>query len=65
MKYHCCEILIKDEKVFSYYDAKFNQIANSGNPFSNPINAPSNMSEGAVGVWAVYSPIYDTLYYYP
>ena len=54
-----------DEKVFSYYDAKFNQIANSGNPFSTPINAPSNMSDGALGVWAGYSPIYDTLYCYP
>jgi len=54
-----------DEKVFSYYDAKFNQIANSGNPFSTPINAPSNMSDGALGVWAGYSPIYDTLYCNP
>ena len=54
-----------DEKVFSYYDAKFNQIVNSGNPFSTPINAPSNMSDGALGVWAGYSPIYDTLYCYP
>ena len=54
-----------DEPVFSFYDAKFNQIVNSGNPFSTPINAPSNMSEGALGVWAAYSPHYDTLYCYP
>ena len=54
-----------DENVFSYYDAKFNQIANSGNPFATPINAPSNLSEGALGVWAAYSPYYDTLYCYP
>ncbi len=54
-----------DENVFSYYDAKLNQIVNSGNPFSTPINAPSNMSEGALGVWAGYSPYYDTLYCYP
>ena len=54
-----------DENVFSYYNAKLNQIVNSGNPFSTPINAPSNMSEGALGVWAGYSPHFDTLYCYP
>ncbi|MDO7614664.1 MAG: DUF4249 domain-containing protein [Crocinitomicaceae bacterium] len=54
-----------DEYVFTYYDAKLNQIVNSGNPFSTPINAPSNMSDGALGVWAGYSPYYDTLYCYP
>jgi len=54
-----------DEGVFSFYDAKFNQVVNSGNPFATPINPPSNMSEGALGVWAGYSPHYDTLYCYP
>ena len=54
-----------DEEVFTFYDAKFNQIVNSGNPFSTPINAPSNMSNGALGIWAGYSPYYDTLYCYP
>ena len=54
-----------DEGVFSFYDAKFNQVVNSGNPFATPINPPSNMSEGALGVWAGYSPHYDTFYCYP
>lgn len=54
-----------DADVFTFYDAKFNQIANSGNPFATPINAQSNMSGNALGVWAGYSPVYDTLYCYP
>ena len=54
-----------DKQVFDFYDKKFNQIANSGNPFATPINAPSNLSDGALGIWAGYSPIYDTLYCYP
>ncbi len=54
-----------DENVFSFYEAKLNQIVNSGNPFATPIDPPSNMSTGALGVWAGYSPYYDTLYCYP
>ncbi|MEJ6590091.1 MAG: DUF4249 family protein [Crocinitomicaceae bacterium] len=54
-----------DKNVFKFYNKKLNQIANSGNPFATPINAPSNVSNGALGVWAGYSPIYDTLFCAP
>jgi len=34
----------------------------SSNPFSTPVNIPTNVSGGALGIWAGYSPWYDTLY---
>ena len=54
-----------DQNVYEFYRCKAHQISNAGNPFATPINIPSNMSEGALGIWAGYSPIYDTLYCYP
>ncbi|MEZ4938194.1 MAG: DUF4249 family protein [Crocinitomicaceae bacterium] len=41
-----------------YADA---QIANGGSPFASPVNVPSNISNEALGVWAGFSPIYDTV----
>lgn len=54
-----------DQNVYEFYRSKAHQISNAGNPFATPINIPSNMSKGALGIWAGYSPIYDTLYCYP
>lgn len=41
-----------------YADA---QIANGGSPFASPVNIPSNVSNDALGLWAGFSPIYDTV----
>tara|TARA_B100001287_G_scaffold53117_1_gene41882 strand:- start:380 stop:1333 length:954 start_codon:yes stop_codon:yes gene_type:complete len=54
-----------DQNVYDFFRCKAQQISNAGNPFATPINIPSNMSNGAIGVWAGYSPIYDTLYCHP
>lgn len=50
-----------DQKVYTFYDKKYAQLNASSNPFSTPINVPSNIP-GLLGVWAGFSPCYDTLY---
>ena len=46
---------------FQFFEKKYNQIYSSGNPFATPVNVPSNISGGALGIWAGFSPSYDTL----
>ncbi len=50
-----------DKQVFSFYDKKYAQLNSAASPFSTPINVPSNIP-GLLGVWAGFSPCYDTLY---
>lgn len=50
-----------DQKVFTFFDKKDAQMSSAGNPFSTPVNAPSNISGGALGIWAGISPWFDTL----
>ncbi len=50
-----------DQQVFSFYNKKYAQLNSAANPFSTPINVPSNIP-GLLGVWAGFSPCYDTLY---
>lgn len=50
-----------DQQVFSFYDKKYAQLNSAANPFSTPINVPSNIP-GLLGVWAGFSPWYDTIY---
>lgn len=53
-----------DPQVYSFYDKKYAQLNSASNPFSTPINVPSNIP-GLLGVWAGFSPCYDTLYCIP
>ena len=50
-----------DRYVFNFMEKKYIQLATAGNPFATPTNIPSNIEGGALGVWAGYSPSYDTL----
>lgn len=50
-----------DYKVFKFYEMKLQQVANEGNPFSNPAFVPTNIEGGAIGCWSGFSPRYDTL----
>jgi len=50
-----------DYYVYEFMEKKYTQIATAGNPFATPTNIPSNIEGGALGVWAGYSPIFDTL----
>jgi len=46
---------------FNFFDKKYRQIYSAGSPFSTPINVPTNIEGGALGIWAGFSPSYDTL----
>jgi hypothetical protein len=51
-----------DEVSYQFLERKHIQMQNGGpNPFAAPINIPSNMSNGALGGFIGYSPIFDTL----
>jgi len=49
------------KKEYQFFEKKYNQIFSGGNPFATPTNIPSNIEGGALGVWAGFSPWYDTL----
>ena len=49
------------KKEFQFFEKKYNQIYSSGNPFATPTNIPTNIEGGALGIWAGFSPWYDTL----
>lgn len=50
-----------DRYVYEFYEKKYIQLQTGGNPFATPTNVPNNISGGALGVWAGFSPWYDTL----
>jgi hypothetical protein len=54
-----------DNAVYEFFEKKDAQLSNVGSPFATPVNIPSNLSNGALGVWAGYSFILDTLYCIP
>ncbi len=62
-------ILVKFSKLgrveFQFYEKKYNQMYTAGNPFATPTNIPTNISGGALGVWAGFSPWSDTLFCKP
>jgi hypothetical protein len=49
------------QKEFNYFEKKYNQMYSGGSPFAVPTNVPTNISGGALGIWAAYSPWIDTL----
>jgi len=49
------------KKEYQFFEKKYNQIYSGGNPFATPTNIPTNIQGGALGVWAGFSPWYDTL----
>jgi hypothetical protein len=54
-----------DANVFDFLEKKYIQLGTAGNPFASPTTIPTNIQGGAIGVWAGYSPSYDTLYCVP
>jgi len=50
-----------DQAVYNFMEKKYTQLATAGNPFATPTNIPTNIIGGALGVWAGYSPTFDTL----
>jgi hypothetical protein len=54
-----------DDMVYDFFEKKEAQAETTGNPFATPVNIPSNMNNGALGIWAGFSPWYDTIYCVP
>jgi hypothetical protein len=50
-----------DFDTYAFFDKKSAQLSSGGNPFATPVNIPTNMKGGALGIWAGYSPWFDTL----
>jgi hypothetical protein len=50
-----------DAQVYEFQEKKYAQLFTAGNPFATPTNVPTNIIGGALGVWAGYSPSFDTL----
>ena len=50
-----------DRAVYEFMEKKYNQVYSAGNPFATPINIPTNIKGGAMGVWAGFSSTFDTL----
>jgi hypothetical protein len=51
-----------ERDVHEFFDKRDAQLSSAGNPFASPVNLPSNIKGGCLGVWAGISPWYDTLY---
>lgn len=49
------------KKEYQFFEKKYNQIYSAANPFATPTNVPTNIEGGALGIWAGFSPWYDTL----
>jgi hypothetical protein len=54
-----------DLNTFTFFQKKEAQLSSNSSPFASPINIPSTISGGALGIWAGFSPYYDTLYCIP
>ena len=50
-----------DNMTFNFLQKKFIQVNNGTNPFTSPINIPSNVTGGALGYFTGFSPTYYTL----
>ena len=50
-----------DKGVYDFWNTFQFSVQSTGNPFSSPINIKSNISNGALGVWAGYGSIYTTV----
>lgn len=50
-----------DPTIYEFFEKKYVQVQTAGNPFATPTNIPNNLSNGALGIWAGFSPTFDTL----
>lgn len=50
-----------DKNSYDYYSNKYAQINSGGSPFASPINIPSNISNGALGVFGGFATTYQVV----
>lgn len=50
-----------DKGVYEFHNQAETQVQSTGSPFASPSNVKSNISNGALGIWAGYGIAYDTI----
>lgn len=51
-----------DRETFRFLSVMEDQLATEGSPFASPSTIPTNLvGENVLGLWAAYSPVYDTV----
>lgn len=50
-----------DNDVYQFWHTLEFSYGTTGNPFASPVKISGNISNGALGIWAGYTPTYDTL----
>ncbi|MBC7553544.1 MAG: DUF4249 domain-containing protein [Taibaiella sp.] len=50
-----------DKGVYNFWNTYQFALQSGGNPFSSPINVKTNITNGALGVWAGYGTVYSRL----
>lgn len=50
-----------DKNSFNYFSNKYSQINSGGSPFASPINIPSNVNNGALGVFGGFATTYQII----
>lgn len=50
-----------DRTTYNFWQTLDFSVGTTGNPFSTPVKVPSNISNGALGIWGGYAPIYKTV----
>ena len=50
-----------DKDSYNYFSNKYAQINSGGSPFASPINVPSNVSNGALGVFGGFATTYQVI----
>ena len=58
----CIKICTLDRAAKDFYVTFESAVGNNGNPFASPVTVLSNLSGGALGVWAGFGVTYDTIF---
>ena len=58
----CIKFCTLDRASKDFYITYESSVANNGNPFASPVTILTNISGGALGVWAGFGVTYDTIY---
>lgn len=50
-----------DKTTYDFWQTLDFSVGTTGNPFSTPVKVPSNISNGALGIWGGYAPTFKTV----
>ncbi len=50
-----------DKTTYDFWQTLDFSVGTTGNPFATPVKVPTNISNGALGIWGGYAPTYKTV----